>query len=242
MNTRQRVAVVTGAGQGIGRATARLLAGDGFSVVLVDRDARRVDDAAGEIGGRGVVLDIADRAAVDEFATSITELDVLVNNAGIWRFGPLLDVPAADITAVLEVNLLGTLWMTRALAGALAVRRGAVVNLSSVAAKNRTTGVGSYPVSKAAIEAMTQQLARELGGRGVRVNCVGPGLVVSEGTAASYAGEAADRRAQAVPIGRLGTPADIAAVIAWLCSPGAAYVSGQIIYVDGGLSASVPSA
>ncbi len=237
----ERLALITGAGQGIGRATARLLAAQGCSLVLVDRDPARVEDAARELGGRGVALDVTDRLAVEALAADVGPLDVLVNNAGIWRFGPLLEVDPVDVTDVLEVNLLGTLWMTRAFAAGLAERRGAIVNLSSVAARNRATGVGSYSVSKAAIEALSQQLARELGPRGVRVNCVGPGLIVTEGTSGSYQGAAASTRAAAVPLGRLGTPEDIAETIVWLCSPAAGYISGQIVYVDGAISAGVPN-
>jgi len=237
----RKVAVITGAGQGIGRATARLLAADGYEVVVIDRDPGRADAVAAEVGGRAVVLDIADRAAVEAAAAAIGEIDALVNNAGIWRFAPLLEADAVDIEEVLAVNLLGTLWCTRAFADGLAARGGAVVNLSSLAAHMRASGVGIYSVSKAAVEALTQQVARELGPRGIRVNCVGPGLVRTEGTAANYEGEAHRRRGESVPLGRVGEPDEIAATIAWLVSPAASYISGQIIYADGALGSGSPS-
>lgn len=236
-----RRALVTGAGRGLGAATARELSARGFEVVVADLDGAAAEAVASEIGGRALVLDVADRVAVEAAAAEVGELDALVNNAGIWRFGPILEVDPADIEAVLGVNLLGTLWCIRAFADGLAARQGAVVNLSSLAAHTKASGVGSYTISKAAVETLTVQLARELGPRGIRLNCVGPGLIVTEGTAASYQGEARDRRAASVPLGRLGEPEDIARVVVWLASPESSYVSGQVVYVDGALGAGTPN-
>lgn len=239
--TSRKRAFVTGGGRGIGRATAHALSARGYEVVVGDLDAVSAARVADEVGGRSVVVDVADRAAVLAVAEAVGPIDALVNNAGIWRFAPILEADPVDIEQVLAVNLLGTLWCTRAFADSLAERRGAIVNLSSLAAKTYASGVGSYTVSKAAVEALTQQLARELGPRGIRVNCVGPGLVKTEGTEANYQGEAGRLRAMSVPLGRVGEAADIAATIAWLASDDAAYVSGQIIYVDGALGAGSPN-
>ena len=165
-------------------------------------------------------------------------VDVLVNNAGIWRFHKLVGSNPDDIDAVLRVNLHGTLNCTLAFAEAMATRGGgSVVNFSSAAANMRAQGVGIYPVSKAAVEALTQQLAVELGPSGVRVNAVGPGVIVTEGTRVNYEGEKGAQRARMVPMRRVGEPADIADVVAFLASDDSRYVSGQIIYVDGAITA-----
>jgi 3-oxoacyl-[acyl-carrier protein] reductase len=234
-------ALVTGGGRGIGKATARALATRGFEVIVADLDADAAAATAAEVGGSSIVLDVSDRLAVEAAAAEVGELDALINNAGIWRFAPILEAEPADIAEVLAVNLLGTLWCIRAFVEGLAARRGSIVNLSSLAAKTLASGVGSYTISKAGVEALSQQLARELGPRGIRVNAVGPGLVVTEGTEANYQGEAARQRAASVPLGRLGAAADIAEVVAWLASSDSSYVSGQVIYVDGALGAGTPN-
>ncbi len=237
----QRRALVTGAGRGIGKATAQALAARGFHVVVADLDADSAAATADLVGGSSIVLDVADRVAVEAAAAEIGELDALINNAGIWRFASIIDADPVDIEQVLNVNLLGTLWCIRAFADGLAARRGAIVNLSSLAAKTLASGVGSYTISKAGVEALSQQLARELGPRGIRVNCVGPGLIVTDGTAHNYQGERRAERAASVPIGRLGDATDIASVVAWLASEDSSYVSGQVIYVDGALGAGTPN-
>ncbi len=242
----EKTALITGAGQGLGRATALRLQRDGFRVLVLDIDgdaAARTSaalDGAGGPGSAPIACDITDADSVRTVAAGIDRLDALINNAGIYRRGTLTESSAADLDDVLAVNLLGMLTCVRALAPALKAASGSVVNLSSVAAQTHSPGFGMYPVTKVAVEGLTRQLALELGPAGVRVNAVGPGFIRTEGTDASYRGGAADRRALAVPLQRLGTPGDIADVVAYLCSPQASYVSGQVIYVDGGLSAGRP--
>jgi 3-oxoacyl-[acyl-carrier protein] reductase len=232
------IAVVTGAGRGLGRATARKLAADGFDLVCVDLDAASAASAAAEVGGRAHACDIADATAVAALADVVGPVDALVNNAGIWRFGPLIGHAEDDAEAVLRVNVLGTVHCCQAFVPAMGERGGgAIVNLSSAAATTRSPGIGLYPASKGAVETLTRQMALEWGPLGVRVNAVAPGLIVTEGTEANYAGEAGERRARSVPLGRVGGPEDIANVIAFLVSPAAGYVSGQVIAVDGGITA-----
>jgi NAD(P)-dependent dehydrogenase (short-subunit alcohol dehydrogenase family) len=231
------VAVVTGAGRGLGRETARVLAERGHSVVTVDIDAESAASAAAAVGGRGFGCDVADRAAVHDLADRIGPVDVLVNNAGIWRFGPLAELSQDDVLSVVNVNLLGTLWCVQAFVPKMAEQPGGtVINLSSAAARMHSAGTGIYPVTKNAIEALTIQLAVELGPKGIRVNAVAPGSILTEATAKILSASDRAERERTIPAGRMGQPADIAAAVAYLASPAATYVTGQVLYVDGGLT------
>ncbi len=237
------VALVTGAGRGLGRAICRRLAADGHVVKAVDIDPASAEATAEMVDGSSHRCDVGDADAVRALADEVGPVDILVNNAGIWRFGPILDAPEADLNDVLRVNLLGTVHCCRAFTPGMAENGGgAIVNLSSAAAAMHAAGVGIYPASKGAIELLTQQLAVELGPRAIRVNAVGPGLIVTEGTAANYEGDRQRERSRAVPLQRVGEPTDIANVVAFLVSDQAGYVSGQVIYVDGGITAGRPSA
>lgn len=221
---------------------ATRLAADGFHVVVVDIDAARAVATAELVSGTGRQCDVADAGAVEALAGDLAPVDVLVNNAGIWRFGALLDQPVDNVVRVLDVNLLGTVHCCRAFTPTMAEHGGgAIVNLSSAAASMRSGGLGIYPVSKGAVELLTQQLAAELGPTGIRVNAVAPGLIVTEGTAQNYQGEHQERRSRSVPIGRIGTPEDIANVVSFLVSDQASYVTGQVIAVDGGVTAARPA-
>ena len=233
-----KVALVTGAGRGLGRAIAGRLAADGYEVVAVDIDAEAASDTAGALGGRAYPCDVADRAAVKALADLVGAVDVLVNNAGIWTYGSVIDAADADVDRVLAVNLGGTLNCCRSFApGMAAAGGGVIVNLSSLAAAMAAPVVEVYPVSKGAIETLTRQLALDLGPQGIRVNAVGPGSMLTEGTAPAYEGERMAQRAALVPLRRIGTPEDIANAVGFLVSDQASYISGQILYVDGGASA-----
>ena len=229
------IAVVTGAGRGLGKETALTLAKHGYAVVAVDIDEDSARETAAEIDGRGFGCDIADRDAVFGLAAEIGPADVLVNNAGIWRFGALLDLSRTDILDVVNVNLLGTLWCVQAFAPRMPIGS-CIVNLSSGAARMHSAGTGIYPTTKNAIEALTVQLAVELGPRGIRVNAVAPGSILTEATASLLSESDRAERARTIPGGRMGRPSDVADAIAYLASSAAEYVTGQVLYVDGGLT------
>jgi len=235
------LAVVTGAAQGIGAAIARRLATDGYEVAVLDLDDTRAKSLAQEIGGRAVHCDVADPDSVRAAAAETGAADVLVNNAGIWFTEPTLDATDEHLQAVVAVNILGVLYCSRAFVPAMIEKgAGSIVNISSGAAKSSSPGYGVYPASKAAVISLTRQLSMEWGPAGVRVNAVGPGVIQTERNRANFEGEGGATRANYVPLRRTGVPADVADVVSALCSHDMRYVSGQIIYVDGALSAGVP--
>ncbi len=231
-------AVVTGAGRGLGRAIAERLGRDGYQVVAVDVDGPAAEATAAAVGGRGYACDVADPDALRQLAADVGPAGVLVNNAGVWSYGSVIDAAWTDIERVLSVNLLGTLRCCRAFVPAMvAAGGGSIVNLSSLAAAMATPAVEIYPVTKGAVEVLTRQLALELGPSGIRVNAIGPGNMLTEGSAPAYAGARMAERAAGVPLRRIGTPEDIANAVAFLASDEASYISGQVVYVDGGVSA-----
>jgi NAD(P)-dependent dehydrogenase (short-subunit alcohol dehydrogenase family) len=234
-----RTAVVTGAGRGLGRAIASRLAGEGYEVVCVDRSAADAERVAAEVGGRALGADVRDEAAAVELAATLDRCDALINNAGIWYFTPLADTTIAQAVEVLEVNLVASMTWMKALVPLMGRNGGgAVVNLSSIACRSTATGVGMYPPAKAAVVSLTKMAALEYGPLGVRVNAVGPGMIVTEGTAETFGAtpQAQRPRSELIPLGRLGVPADIAGPVAFLCSPAASYMTGQVLWVDGGFS------
>jgi 3-oxoacyl-[acyl-carrier protein] reductase len=222
-----RRAVVTGGGRGIGAAIVDRLASDGYDVVVIDKRP-----------APGIIeCDVSDAAAVDAVAAEIGTVDVLVNNAGMWKHARFEDVTPEDFADVLAVNLIGAFHCTRAFGRPMLDRGGSIVNIASIAAKAAGSGTGSYSASKAGLVALTEQTALAWGPRGVRCNAVGPGLVPTPGTNDTYSDPDVRRsRTRAVPLRRLATPEDIAAAVAFLVSDDASYITGQAIYVDGGLS------
>ena len=223
----ERRAVVTGGGRGIGAAIVARLGREGYDVIALDR-----------VEGPGVVVcDVSDAKAVEAAAADIGTIDVLVNNAGTWKHTAFEDVTPEDFAEVLNVNLGGAFHCTRSFGKPMLDRGGAIVNIASIAAKAAGRGTGSYSASKAGLVALTEQTALAWGPRGVRCNAVGPGLVPTPGASAVYGDPAVrESRAKVVPLRRLATPEDIAATVAFLVSDDAAYITGQTIYVDGGLT------
>lgn len=243
------VAIVTGAGRGIGAATAARLAADGAAVVVLDRIE---DDTTGTVaaikaaGGRaiGVACDVtsADQvdAAVDRAVTEFGRVDVLVNNAGVIRDNLLFMMSEQDWDTVVDVHLRGAYLCSRAARTHMVRQRsGRIVNLSSIAALGNQ-GQANYSTAKAAVQGLTRTLAAELGPHGITVNAIAPGFVATAMTdeTAGRMGVAPDefRRtaAERIPLRRVGSPDDIAGVVAFLAGADASYVTGQTIYVDGG--------
>lgn len=235
----RRVALVTGAGSGIGAGIARVLAERGWHVVVNDLDAKTAHEVALEIGGVAVPGDVAAEPS-EIVARSVAEcgrLDGLVNNAGIIRRMPLSEPDDEGIDATYAVNLRAVVRLSAAALPHLIETAGSVVNIASMAAEIPQLGGGLYGATKAGVVALTRQAAVEWGPLGVRVNAVGPGMVRTAMAEAVYADpELYERRRRLVPLGRIGAPEDIGRVVAFLLSPDAGYVTGQHIVVDGGLS------
>ena len=241
-----RVAVVTGAARGIGFATAQRFADEGATVAVLDLEESAAQEAAGRLGAGhlGVACDVGDTASADAAVARVVEelggLHVLVNNAGVTRDNLLFKMTDDDWDTVINVHLRGAFLMSRAAQRVFVPQQhGKIVNLSSVSALGNR-GQANYAAAKMGIQGFTRTLAIELGPYGVNVNAIAPGFVATEMTDATAARvgmsvedfrqAAADRN----PVRRVGLPEDIAAVAAFLCSDEASYVTGQVLYVDGG--------
>jgi NAD(P)-dependent dehydrogenase (short-subunit alcohol dehydrogenase family) len=236
-----RVCIVTGAAQGIGEACARRLAREGAAVVLADIDDTRGQALAQELQGSYVHCDVGDKAQVDALVAKAMQvhgrIDVLVNNAGIFKAADFLDVSEADFDAVLRVNLKGSFLMGQAVAREMVKRgSGTIVNMSSVNAVLAIPTIASYNVSKGGINQLTRVMALALADKGVRVNAVAPGTIATELAAKAVltSEDAKQRIMMRTPMKRLGEPAEVADVVAWLASDAASYVTGEIVVVDGG--------
>jgi NAD(P)-dependent dehydrogenase (short-subunit alcohol dehydrogenase family) len=236
-----RVCIVTGAAQGIGEACARRFARDGAKPVIVDVDDGRGQALAGELGALYLHCDVGDKAQVDAAVAAAMQahgrIDVLVNNAGIFKAADFLEVTEADFDAVLRVNLKGSFLMGQAVAREMArAGRGAIVNMSSVNGVLAIPTIASYNVSKGGINQLTRVMALALADKGIRVNAVAPGTIATELAAkAVLTGEEAKARIMSrTPMKRLGEPAEIADTVAYLASDAASYITGEIVVVDGG--------
>src|SRR5690606_3682398 len=238
-----KTALVTGASRGIGRAIALELAAHGAVVVgtaTSEAGAAAIGEALAGRGGRGVVLDVNDAGAVDVTIDAIAKSaeggpHILVNNAGITRDTLAMRMKDDDWSAVIDTNLSSVFRVSRAvLKGMMKARWGRIVNITSVVGASGNAGQANYAAAKAGVAGMTRALARELGSRNITVNCVAPGFIDTDMTRALGESQTEALLAQ-IPLGRLGSPEDIAHSVAFLCSPGANYITGTTLHVNGGM-------
>jgi len=241
-NLKGQVALVSGASRGIGRAIALALAGQGVTVIGTATSAAgasAIDQALAPQGGRGIVLDVNDgtalEAAVDAIVKQHAALQILVNNAGITRDTLAMRMKDADWDAVLDTNLKAVFRASRAVMRTMMKQRyGRIVNITSVVGASGNAGQANYAAAKAGVAGMTRALARELGSRGVTVNCVAPGFIATDMTDKLAETQKAALLAQ-IPVGRLGTPQEVADAVLFLASPAAGYITGTELHVNGGM-------
>ncbi len=241
-NTPQQVALVTGATRGIGKAIAAALADAGFKVIGTATSASgaaTISEALAARGGRGIVLNVTDGAALDAAVDAIVKaeggLHVLVNNAGITRDGLSMRMKDDDWDAVQDTNLKSVFRACRAVMRPMMKQRhGRIINITSVVGASGNAGQANYAAAKAGVAGMTRALARELGGRNITVNCIAPGFIATDMTEVLPEAQKQALLGQ-IPLGRLGTPQEIAHAVAFLASPLAGYITGTELHVNGGM-------
>ena len=239
-----QVALVTGASRGIGKAIALALAKQGATVIgtaTSDAGAKSIGEYLAGVGakGRGAVLDVRDAARCDALLAEIEKdpgaVSILVNNAGITQDTLALRMKDADWDAVIDTNLKPAFRLSRAvLRGMMKARAGRIISITSVVAATGNPGQVNYAASKAGIEGLTRSLAREIGSRGITVNCVAPGFIETDMTRSLTEAQRTALLAQ-IPLGRLGSPEDVGEAVAFLASPAAAYITGSTLHVNGGM-------
>jgi 3-oxoacyl-[acyl-carrier protein] reductase len=239
------VALVTGASRGIGRAIAAALLAEGAAVAgtaTTEGGAARIRDELAADGRRvlGLRLDVTDSASVDACLAQVTEAfdaapSVLVNNAGITRDGLLMRMPEADWDAIISTNLTSVYRLTKAcLRPMTKARKGRIINIASVVAATGNAGQANYAAAKAGMIGFTKSLAREVGARGITANCVAPGFIDTDMTRA-LADAQRDALLASIPLNRLGAAEEVAAAVVFLASPGAGYITGETLHVNGGM-------
>jgi 3-oxoacyl-[acyl-carrier protein] reductase len=243
-NLDQQIAVVTGASRGIGRAIALTLAGAGATVIgtaTSEAGAAGISEAllAAGLKGRGVVLNVNDAAAseglIDATVKEFGGLHILVNNAGITQDQLAMRMKDEDFDAVIDTNLRAVFRLSRAvLRPMMKARAGRIINITSVVGSTGNPGQANYAAAKAGVAGMTRALAREIGSRGITVNCVAPGFIATDMTKALSDDQHTVLLAQ-IPLGRLGSADDVAQAVAFLASPHAAYITGTTLHVNGGM-------
>jgi len=242
MSDTKQVALVTGASRGIGRAIARALAAQGFTVIgtaTTEIGATAITEALAAHGGRGLCLNVTDGAAVEAAVDAIVKaeggLHVLVNNAGITRDMLAMRLKDDDWDAVIDTNLKAVFRCSRAVMRTMMKQRhGRIINITSVVGAAGNAGQANYAAAKAGVAGMTRSLARELGSRNITVNCIAPGFIATDMTAELPEAQKAALLGS-IPLGRLGTPEEIAHAVAFLASPLAGYITGAELHVNGGM-------
>lgn len=237
-----KIAVVTGGSRGIGRAISDALADAGARVAIVARNGERAQTAAAELAGSGhagYACDVADPEAVSSTLRAVEDelgpVDILVNNAGITRDNILLRMKDEEFDEVIAANLKGAFNFTRGVTRGMMKRRdGAILNITSVVGLIGNAGQVNYAASKAGLVGMTKSVAKELASRGVRCNAIAPGFITTDMTSELTDDQVSTLRSQ-IPLGELGEPADIAGAARFLVGPGARYITGQVLAVDGGM-------
>jgi len=236
-------ALVTGGGGGIGEAVCERAAGRGYRVAVVDHSLEAAQRVAGRFeGARAEGVDVTDEAQVEALLDRLGEPPALVvNNAGIGRFGPLMDMPLEHFELVTRVNLVACFIVARACARRMRDRgRGNIVNITSINSINPGPNAGAYPAAKAGLARLTEQMALEWGPLGLRINAVAPGFIDAGISTPFFANPAVrELRSRAVPLRRLGTAADVAEAVMFLASEEASYVNGHELVVDGGVVSSL---
>lgn len=238
------IALVTGAGRGIGAAVARRLAAAGYEVVVTDRSGKMAADTAAEIGTEGHELDVTDRdgvhGLVDDIVARKGAIDLAVNNAMWIRYAALDEVTEIDVDRMLAVGVKGPLWVSQAVAGPMrAAGGGSIVNIASLAAYLGTPRAAVYSAVKGAVVSLTSQLATDLGAHRIRVNAIAPGTIETPGALAAMGETDREYRLQRAPLHRLGTPEDVAEAVLYLGGPTSGFVTGQVLRLDGGISAAM---
>ena len=245
MRFENQVAIVTGAGRGIGHAIALRLAQEGARVASVSRSEENAKKTADEINAmradsaKAYAVDVADHSAVQKIGAQIFEdfgrFDVLVNNAGVTRDGLSMRMSMEDWDTVLDTNLKGAFNFSQAVMRSMIKQRsGRIINISSVSGLTGNAGQANYAASKAGLIGLTKTLARELASRSITVNAVAPGFIVTDMTG-GLSDEVKQTIMSKIPLAKLGQPEDIAAAVAFLASPEANYITGQVLTVDGGM-------
>ncbi len=234
-----KTAIVTGAARGIGLASAKTLAADGYTVAMIDRDSDELARAVGDVPGAFAVdCDVSIPDQVDAMIAAVLartgQIDALVNNAGVADFGPIEDTSFERWRTVMATNLDGVFLVSQAAIPALKKTQGAIVNIASISGLRASTLRVAYGTSKAAVIQLSKQQAAELGEHNIRVNCVAPGPVKTKLSIAVHSQAIIDAYHDAIPLNRYGSEQELANVIAFLCSDKASYVTGQVIAVDGG--------